>query len=217
MRPIASAPPCVSSSSTTGPSGKPANAAGATTPPSSACAIRQNSDPATVEPELIKGGLVAIWGDKPVAEIDGSHVLAVVKEARKRGGEGRSRKMHAALSILFSWLLREGRVTANPCASVWKPEPPEARERTLTDAEIAAFWRGCDAIGAPFGPLFKSVWRRIVARRGRGHDSAPPPPDSHPSSVNYCQSIIWGMLNKRSPNEGRHRCDQERDQGDTRI
>lgn len=113
------------------------------------------SDPATAEPELIKGGLVAIWDDKPVAEIDESHVLAVVKEARKRGGEGRGRKMHAALSVLFSWLLRERRVKANPCASVWKPEPPEPRERTLTDAEIASFWRGCDAIGAPFGPMFQ--------------------------------------------------------------
>jgi integrase len=113
------------------------------------------SDPATTEPELIKGGLASVWVDKPVASIDGHDVHAVVSEARKLGSEGRARKLHAALSVLFSWLLRERRVSANPCGGVWRPGPPPARERVLTDAEIVAFWRGSDAIGAPFGPLFQ--------------------------------------------------------------
>jgi integrase len=38
---------------------------------------------------------------------------------------------------------------------VWRPGPPPARERTLTDSEIAIFWRGCNEIGWPFGPLFQ--------------------------------------------------------------
>jgi integrase len=118
---------------------------------------KPGADPATAEPELIKGGLVSIWGDKPVASIDGHDVHAVVSEARKLGSEGRARKMHAALSVLFSWLLRERRVTQNPCSGVWRPDPPEPRERVLTDAEIVAFWRGCDSIGAPFGSCFQTM------------------------------------------------------------
>jgi integrase len=114
-----------------------------------------DANPATTEPELIKGRLASVWVDKPVASIDGHDVHAVVSEARKLGSEGRARKLHAALSVLFSWLLRERRVAANPCGGVWRPGPPPARERTLSDAEIVAFWRGCDAIGAPFGPLFQ--------------------------------------------------------------
>ena len=112
-------------------------------------------DPATAEPEVIKGGLADIWADKPVAEIDGHDVHAVVSEASKHGSEGRGRKLHAALSILFSWLARERRITANPCAGVYRPGPPPARERTLTDDEIASFWRGCESIGWPFGPMFQ--------------------------------------------------------------
>jgi integrase len=38
---------------------------------------------------------------------------------------------------------------------VWRPGAPPARERTLTDAEIVAFWRACNTIGSPFGPLFQ--------------------------------------------------------------
>jgi len=116
---------------------------------------KPGSDPATVEPELIKGGLASTWADKPVALIDGHDVHAVVSEARKLGSEGRSRKLHAALSVLFSWLLRERRITQNPCAGVWRPGPPKARERVLKDSEIIAFWRGCDAIGTPFGSCFQ--------------------------------------------------------------
>jgi integrase len=112
------------------------------------------SDPATTEPEVIKGGLADIWADKPVADIDDHDVHAVVSEA-KRNSDGHARKLHAALSVLFSWLLRERRVKANPAHGVWRPDPPPPRERTLTDAEIAIFWRGCDEIGWPFGPMFK--------------------------------------------------------------
>ena len=109
-------------------------------------------DPATAEPVVIRGSLSDVWADKPVADIDGHDVHAVVSEA---GSEGRARKLYAALSTLFSWLLRERRVAANPCRGVWRPGPPPARDRILNDAEIVAFWRACDAFGPPFGPLFQ--------------------------------------------------------------
>jgi integrase len=115
------------------------------------------SNPATTEPVLIKGGLADIWADKPVASIDSHDIHTVVSESKKRGNDGRARKLHAALSVLFSWLLSERRVTANPCVGVARPGPPPARERVLTDPEVVAFWRACEKIGAPFGPLFQTM------------------------------------------------------------
>jgi integrase len=114
------------------------------------------ADPATAEPSVIKGSLADIWRDKPVAEIDGHNVHTVVAEARKLS-DGRARKLYAALSVLFGWLLqqRRGAVTANPCAGEYRPGPPQDRERVLSDNEISVFWRGCDAIGTPYGALFK--------------------------------------------------------------
>ncbi len=72
---------------------------------------------------------------------------------RRNGGtsESRGRKIYAALSVLFGWLARHRRVPSNPCAGVWRPSAPPARDRVLSDAEIAAFWRACDAVAAPFG------------------------------------------------------------------
>ena len=115
---------------------------------------------------MIKGGLAATWADKPVAEIDGHDIHTVVDEARRHGipglarrnsgaSEARGRKMHAALSVLFRWLLQRRRVATNPCVGVWHPDAPPSRERVLSEAEIRWFWRGCERLGPPYGALFQ--------------------------------------------------------------
>ena len=39
-----------------------------------------------------------------------------------------------------------------------KPDPvPKRRDRVLSDVELKYFWRACDKIGHPFGPLFKTL------------------------------------------------------------
>ena len=68
----------------------------------------RDADPAATAPQVIKGGLADIWGDKPLASFDGHDIHSVVAEARKLGipglgkrnngvSESRGRKMHAAL------------------------------------------------------------------------------------------------------------------------
>jgi integrase len=112
------------------------------------------ADPADAEPGVIEGSLADTWRDKPIADIDGHDIHSVVATA-KRQSAGRARKLYSALSVLFGWLLDQRRVTANPCAGVAHPGPPQDRERLLSDTEIALFWRACDAIGTPYGALFK--------------------------------------------------------------
>jgi len=111
------------------------------------------ADP-TADPIIVHGGLADVWRDKPLSEIDGHAVFTVVDAARKSSA-GRGRKTFAVLSSFFSWALRQRRIAANPCAGVYKPPPPPARERVLSDAEIVSFWRACDQIGAPYGALFR--------------------------------------------------------------
>jgi integrase len=123
-----------------------------------------DADPAKAEPEVTTGSLAATWAEKPIADIDGHDVHAVVDDARKRGIPGlprrnkgvsdpRGRKMHAALSGLFRWALQQRKVTVNPASGVWHPGAPPARERVLTNAEIVAFWRACEQIDPPYGAV----------------------------------------------------------------
>jgi integrase len=111
--------------------------------------------------EVVPGGLAERWGSRPVAEIDGHDIHAVVAETRERGAPGlqrrgdgpteaRARAMLSALSRTFRWLVEHRRVDGNPCAGVHRPEAPEARDRVLTAAELKWFWAATEKIGAPF-------------------------------------------------------------------
>jgi integrase len=123
-------------------------------------------DPAQTEPEVIRGGLADTWAAKPVGEIDGDNIYAVVDDARRRGipglkrhnggtSDARGRKMHSALSVLFRWLVQHRKVRSNPCLGVERPGAPPARERALSGAEVRWFWRACEKIGPPYGGLLQ--------------------------------------------------------------
>jgi integrase len=120
-----------------------------------------DADPGAVEPTVSKGGLADTWGNKPLANIDGHDIHAVVDEARKRGvpglsprnagiSESRGRKIHVALNSFFAWARRQRRVTVNPCAGVWHPTAPPARDRVLSDAEIIKYWAATNSVEQPF-------------------------------------------------------------------
>jgi integrase len=120
--------------------------------------------PNSLEP--IAGGLAERWGEKPVGELDGRDIWCAVDEARRQGvpglkarnkgiSEARARALHAVLSALFTWLQRQRRVTSNPCAGLHRPPAPRPRERALSNDEIWLFWQACDAVGEPFGAIFK--------------------------------------------------------------
>lgn len=126
-------------------------------------------DPAKVAPEVAPGSLAAMWADKPVAEIDAHDIYVTVDDARRRNipgikarnshiSDARGRKMHAALSQLFRSLLRQRRVSVNPCVGVWHGDPPKARERTLNDVEIAKFWRATENVDE----LFRGALRTLA-------------------------------------------------------
>jgi integrase len=129
---------------------------------------REGADPARDEPAIIPGSLAAIWADKPLATIDGHDIYTMVDTARKTGipglprankgiSDARGRKMHSALSALFSWLLRHrhGGISVNPTVGVYQPLAGAPRERVLTDAEIISFWNATAKVEPPYGSIFK--------------------------------------------------------------
>lgn len=63
-----------------------------------------------------------------------------------------ARNVHRYLSSFFTWALpRLDAIPAHPCRDAWYPKPPEARDRVLTDRELAALWHSACEEGYPFG------------------------------------------------------------------
>lgn len=116
--------------------------------------------------QLVPKGLADRWRSRPISEIDADDIFAIVEETRESGvpgvkrrnlgpSEPRARKMYAALSTMFNWLVRRRRVKANPCAGLHPPEQPRSRDRVLKNEEIVALWHSADMLTNPFGTCVK--------------------------------------------------------------
>ena len=130
--------------------------------------------------EVIRGGLCERWADKPVREIDGADIWAVVDETKRLGVPGleqrnegelepRARAMISALSVFFGWLKKNRKVETNPCAGVDRPDAPETRDRVLSERNrkvLARLRQGRRAV-RPGAKGF--AFDRLPPRRGDGH------------------------------------------------
>jgi integrase len=116
------------------------------------------------EPTETKGGLAQRWATRPVTEIDGDDIHAVIDEAQRHGipgtkrrtkglSDARGRHLARALSKFFSWVHKRRLIKLNPCSGVGAPPPPPARERVLTPAEIKLVWQASAKLGGPFGAM----------------------------------------------------------------
>jgi integrase len=55
----------------------------------------------------------------------------------------------------FQWAEKRGKVPRNPFLGLPIIPASKARERVLSDAELAEVWAAADTLGYPFGPFFK--------------------------------------------------------------
>jgi integrase len=78
--------------------------------------------------------------DMPLDKISRRDVaVQLVRITREHGGAA-ANAARAKLSGFYAWAIRSGLAEMNPVIGTEKPEPSTARERVLTDQEIAAIW-----------------------------------------------------------------------------
>jgi integrase len=95
------------------------------------------------------------WRGRPIANITRSDILAALDKISDRSSPRRANRYLALLKKLFSWCAERGYVDASPAAVVKPPGREVSRDRVLSDAELVAVWRACEAAGHPFGQMFK--------------------------------------------------------------
>jgi hypothetical protein len=109
--------------------------------------------------QSIRREFIAVWGERPIADISRRDVLAVIDATVARGKPAQARNLLGYVSTLFSWALnRDYGLEHSPCDRM-KPNQiigeKKTRHRILTDAEIRAVWSSAEAMGYPHGPLIK--------------------------------------------------------------
>ena len=115
---------------------------------------------------IIPKGLADRWREEPISDINGDDIHGIVDETREKGAPGlvrrskrpteaRARAMMRTLSKMCGWLVAKRRLQVNPCDGVARPQPPRARDRVLTNAELVKFWRAAEGMRKEFSVLLQ--------------------------------------------------------------
>jgi integrase len=120
---------------------------------------------------------INLWGDRAITSItkgdvvrlleavrdNGTHATLAAygkgKKADKRSAPGQARTLLGILKTFFRWVAgREYGLDSSPCEFVSGQDLFGERQegnRTLSDAELAAFWSVTGDMAYPFGPLYR--------------------------------------------------------------
>jgi integrase len=101
----------------------------------------------------------------PVARITLRDVADLVASVTKQSGAVTANRVRSSLSVLFSWLIQNGRVLANPVVNSGK-NPERARDRVLSEAELKLIWNNLN------GDQFAAVVRLLMLTGQRANEIA---------------------------------------------
>jgi integrase len=103
---------------------------------------------------MLQGAVLPSWGDRPAKAISRRDVLDLVDDIADRAPVMANRVL-SMVRRLFAWGIARGIVDTNPADGVRPPHRENARDRVLTDPELAAIWRACVGLGFPFGSIVR--------------------------------------------------------------
>jgi integrase len=104
---------------------------------------------------IAEGELIPAWGTRPIEEISRRDILDLVDSIVDRGSVTMARRVQTYVHRLFKWAVGRGIVETNPAANVPLPGTETARDRVLTDGELAITWRALEGVEWPHQGIFR--------------------------------------------------------------
>ena len=95
------------------------------------------------------------WRGRRIQDITRRDVIELMDGLIDRGVGPMTNRVFSIVRKLFNWCVGRDIIAASPCVGLRPPVAETSRDRVLTDDEIKAFWKGTEALGYPFGPLFR--------------------------------------------------------------
>jgi integrase len=113
--------------------------------------LRSAHDLKSVVNKYILPGLGDRYADS-VTRGEISRFIAEIAEVHP----SRARNVLAQLSAFYSWALPQlDSLPGNPCRDAGRPPKPKARDRVLSDLELAGLWQVAEGEALPWGPALK--------------------------------------------------------------
>lgn len=127
-----------------------------------------------------RGVFIALWGERPITSISRHDVLTLIEGIRDNGtaatlaaygkakkgkaekapAPGQARNLLGLLKTFFGWAIERGTygLESSPCEYLKAARiigERQADDRTLTDAELLAFWGATGELEYPYGPIYR--------------------------------------------------------------
>ena len=92
---------------------------------------------------------------RPAARITRADAVNALDKLVRAGRAAMAGRTLAYARAAFRWAEKRGKVPANPFQGLPIAAGTTARERVLSDGEMAEVWAAADTLSYPFGPFFK--------------------------------------------------------------
>jgi integrase len=112
--------------------------------------VRRNLRSSAPTERRLNRDVVKAWGGRPIDSITRRDVVALVDALHDRAPVSANRTLQL-VHRFFAWSVKRSIMAANPAAGVDLPHREKRRERTLSEAELAAVWPALEAMGWPWG------------------------------------------------------------------
>ena len=109
--------------------------------------------------------LVSVLGGRDIRLITKADILGIVDAASERGALYQANRIQAHTRKFLSWCAQRGLIDTNPILGISAPTRERARDRVLSDDEVARVIRSAKAEPFPFGP-FVLLLLATAQRRG---------------------------------------------------
>jgi integrase len=109
---------------------------------------------------LLRKELLSRWRNKPLASVTKADVIQIIDEINGRGAPYQARALLRQVKVFFGWAVERGHLETSVADRLKASRligKASARQRVLSDIEIAAFWRAARRMPYPNGPLFQML------------------------------------------------------------
>ena len=105
--------------------------------------------------QFLERFVVKAWGERDINTITKRDCIDLLDRIVDSGRATTANRVKAHLSAFLNWCVGRDIIAVSPLTGVKPPAKETSRDRVLTDAEVRLFWRACDKLGEPWGPLGK--------------------------------------------------------------
>ena len=89
-----------------------------------------------------------VWLNRPASSITLSDAVRAVDRIKAEKGTVAANRTLSYARAAYGWAVKRQHVAVNPLKGIERAGREAPRERVLSETELGAIWRGCDAVGA---------------------------------------------------------------------